>query len=91
MPVEEHEVHESVRHSADKLYGCNSHKRTTEPYWLLERSYRQNETYIMMHRPVEQAMSTSCRNYYLWHSDPGCRGCNVPKDREYAQRMQSLS
>ena len=91
MPVEEHEVHESVRHSADKLYGCNSNKRLQNGYWLQEREYRQNGTYIMMHKFIPHKMSVDCRNYYLWYSDPGCRGCNLPKDREYAQRMQSLS
>ena len=91
MPVEEHEVHESVRHSADKLYGCNSNKRLQNGYWLQEREYRQNGTYIMMHKFVEHRMSFNCRNYYLWYSDPGCRNCSKPKDRAYAQRMQSLS
>lgn len=90
MPVEEHEVHESVKHSADKPYGCNNGKPRKEGYWLQTREYRSNGSYIMMNKFIEHRMSSDCRNYYLWYSDPGCANCKRPKDRKYANRMKGI-
>ena len=89
-PVEEHEVHESVKHSKDKPYGCNSDKKRGIGYWLQARQYRSDGTYVMRDTCIQNNMSHECRNYYLWYSDPGCAGCKRKKDREYANRMKGI-
>ena len=89
-PVEDHEVHESVRHAADKPYGCSNIKPMAKGYWIQERQYRKDGTYVMRDKFIEHRMSDACRNYYLWYSDIKCRGCNRPKDREYATRMSGI-
>lgn len=35
-------------------------------------------------------MSTSCRQFELWDTDPRCAGCKQEKDVEYAARMSQM-
>lgn len=89
-PVEDHEVHESVKHSSDKPYGCNNIKPMSKGYWLQARQYRSDGSYVIRDTFIKHRMSDQCRNYYLWYSDPGCSSCKRPKDREYANRMKGI-
>lgn len=92
MPVEDHEVHERVRISADDPYGCHSARNpvTSDGYYAPDRVYRPDGTYHIVLTYIKHATSKDCRNFYLWDTDPRCRGCAKPKDIEYALRMKGL-
>ena len=93
MPVEDHEVHEKVRISADDPYGC--HSKSTGPlrangYYAPDRRYKPDGTFYIVQEFIRHVTSTSCRNFYIWDTDPRCFGCTQPKDIEYALRMKGL-
>lgn len=90
MPVEDHEVHEKVRILSDTPYGCNSRKNMADGYWAKDRRYLEDGYFESVYTFIPHAMSTSCRNFYLWDVDPRCKGCTAEKDIDYALRMQSL-
>ena len=90
MPVEDHEVHERVKISADKPYSCNSRERFSKSYFAPDRVYRPNGTFYIIQREIEHAMSDRCRNFYLWDADPRCAKCTAPKDEDYANTMRGL-
>ena len=89
MPVLDHEVHDSVKSTGTEPYGCSSAIQK-DGYWIQERAYRKDGTYVMRDRFVPHRMSKDCRNFYLWYKDAGCLTCKRPKDREYAQTMMHL-
>lgn len=90
MPVEDHAVHEKVRISADQPYGCHSRKEFHLDYYAPDRMYKPNGTFYVVQTNVRHAMSSLCRNFYLWDTDPRCAGCTTGKDFEYADRMKGL-
>ena len=91
MAVLDHEVHEKVKIGADFKYGCNNDKPRGKGYWVQEREYRSNGTYIMMSKFIPFRMSVPCRNFYLWDTDNACRSCPREKDIEYALQMSALT
>lgn len=90
MPVEDHEVHEKVRISADAPYGCHSRTGLSKDYYAPDRIYRPDGTFYIVQSRVQHAMSTQCRSFYLWDTDPRCAGCTAGKDTEYADKMRNL-
>lgn len=86
-PVEEHEVHEKVRITADKPYLCNSRDGFSKGYYAPDRVYRPDGTFHLIQVWIPFAMSTACRNFYIWDTDPRCGGCTSDKDIEYANKM----
>lgn len=93
MAVENHEVHEKVKISHDKPYGC--HSKVTGPlrnngYFAPDRRYKPDGTFYVVQTFIKHEMSTSCRAFYLWDTDPRCGRCAQPKDTEYANRMKDL-
>jgi hypothetical protein len=90
MPVEDHEVHEKVRISADKPYGCHSRTGMSQGYYAPDRVYRPDGTFYIIQTLIPHAMSNKCRSFYLWNVDPRCQGCTTDKDVEYADTMRSL-
>ena len=90
MPVEDHEVHESVKIAADKPYGCHSRESFDLSYYAPDRVYRANGTFYVVQTPIIHKMSSLCRNFYLWDTDPRCAGCTSGKDIEYADKMRGL-
>lgn len=93
MPVEEHEVHHLVRISADKPYGCHSRKELAGGYWVKNRVYisGSNGQFEYVDKFIPFKMSSKCRSFYLWGTDPRCGGCSTPRDNEYADKMKGLS
>lgn len=90
MPVEDHEVHEKVRIQSDTPYGCHSRKKMSDGYWAKDRRYLEDGYFEEVYSFIPHAMSTACRNFYIWDTDPRCKGCTAEKDIDYALRMQSL-
>lgn len=90
MPVEEHEVHEKVKHAADYKYGCHSHGEFSKDYFAPDRRYKPDGTYYVVLTRIQNQMSQACRSFYLWDTDPHCAGCTAKKDFEYKERMESL-
>ena len=90
MPVEDHEVHEKVRISADKPYGCHSRTGFSKGYYAPDRVYRPNGTFYVVQTFIPHAMSAQCRAFYLWDTDPRCGGCATGKDVDYAELMGGL-
>lgn len=94
MPVEDHDVHEKVKVDHTFRYGCNSLRnpnRSMGEYYSPDRVYRPNGTFYVILRNNEHRMSKSCRNFYLWDTDPACEGCTTERDTEYANRMKDLT
>ena len=90
MPVEDHEVHEKVRISSDKPYGCHSRTGLSKGYYAPDRVYRPNGTFHIVQTFIPHAMSAQCRAFYLWDTDPRCQDCTADKDTEYANKMRGL-
>ena len=92
MPVENHEVHDSVKIKADKPYSCNSRKEFSRGYWVKERVYIPGDRgkYEFIDKFISYRMSVSCRNFYLWDTDPRCKACTAAKDHAYADKMREL-
>ena len=78
MPVEDHEVHESVKISADKRYGCWGRIGMKMGYYAPDREYRPNGTFLIRLTFIPHVMTTDCR-YDLWETDPRCTGCTAEK------------
>ena len=89
-PVEDHAVHDKVKIDADTPYGCHSRKGMAAGYFAPDRVYKPDGTFYVIQRRIPFAMSTKCRNFYLWNVDPRCAGCTAEKDQEYADRMTAL-
>ena len=78
-PVEDHEVHESVKIRADKPYGCwGAQGCLREGYWAPDRDYRPDGTFYTKLTFIPYKNSTECR-YDLWKTDPRCAGCTAEK------------
>ena len=91
MPVEDHAVHEKVKIAADEPYGCHSRGKMGTGYFAPDRRYRPDEAYFQILTRIPHAMSTACRSFYLWDTDPRCAGCTAAKDTEYADKMRALT
>lgn len=68
MPVIEHEIHPSVRHGAEKRYGCWNLPRPVENSLVVGAEAYGAQTWPF-------CMSTECR-FDLSLSDPWCEGCD---------------
>ena len=77
-PVEDHDVHESVKIRADKPYGCWGRKGMGDGYYAPDRHYRGNGTFSIHLAYIPHRNSTECR-YDLWETDPRCAGCTAEK------------
>ena len=90
MPVEDIPVHEKVSISADKPYGCNGRKGFSKGYYAPDRVYRPDGTFYVVQAWIPYAMSTGCRNFYIWDTDPRCSSCDSERDTEYADKMKVM-
>lgn len=90
MPVLDHEVHEKVRISTDKPYGCHSRDGVSHGYYAPDRVYRPDGTFYIIQTFIPHVMSDKCRGFYLWDFDPRCQNCTTEKDVDYANTMRSL-
>ena len=89
-PVLDHEVHEKVKINENTPYGCNGRSGFSKGYWVQEREYRRDGTYVMRDHFIPHRLSADCRSFYLWNIDPRCSGCTTKKDKEYARIMSGL-
>ena len=89
-PVEDHDVHEKVKISLDKPYGCHSRKGFATHYSAPNRKYREDGSFSLTRKKIKHVMSKQCRSFYLWDTDPRCSGCTADKDVEYRDRMTAL-
>lgn len=77
MPVEDHPIHERVRHGADSKYGC----------WNLPRPVYGQLVAPRIGRPWPYTFSTECR-YDKSLTDAWCDGCEHRGSGEiYAERV----
>jgi hypothetical protein len=90
MPVEDHEVHEKVKIAVDKPYGCSNRPEFSKGYFAPDRRYKPDGTFYVVQTRIPHVMSTDCRSFYLWDTDPRCAVCTVKKDIEYRDRMVAL-
>lgn len=91
MPVEEIPVHEKVKIAEDTPYGCHSRTGFGAGYFAPDRRYKPDGTYYQILTRIPHTMSTRCRSFYLWDTDPRCKGCTADKDVEYADKMKALA
>lgn len=93
MPVENHEVHDSVKINASDPYGCSSRKEFARGYWVKERVYLPGDRgrYELHDKFITHRMSVSCRSFYLWDTDPRCKVCTAARDHAYADKMRNLN
>ena len=89
-PVLDHEVHEKVKIAADEPYGCSNRGKFATGYFAPDRVYKPDGTFYIIQRRIPHAMSTACRNFYLWDKDPRCSACKAERDTEYAKQMGAL-
>ena len=85
-------VHEKTKDKGQ--YGCFNRPELTGGYWAKD-GYRMEQHEGQMYgvqkwKWVDNVMSSPCRNYYLWETDPKCVGCNAPKDIAYQKRMEGM-
>ena len=62
-------------------------KQRKPNYWAPHRITFPDGSFKTISVRVPDAMSTKCRNFYLWDA-PECAGCEFPKDIEYQKRME---
>lgn len=82
-------VHEKTRLKAGVRYGCFDKPRSTIGYYAPDRQYRPDGTFVVVMKFIHNVMSKPCR-YDLWQNDSRCKGCDVPKDFEYTERMRGM-
>lgn len=94
MAVEDHAVHESVKHAAPPA-GCRDGERATSGYWKLVTVF--DDTGYPHQRPVfiHHRMSFNCRQIGeyrngQWNELAECVDCTTPRDWEYINRMRRL-
>ena len=89
-PVEEHEVHEKVKHEADYKYGCHNRMPFADVYIAPDRVYRADKlTWDDVRRPIQFTMSRECR-YDMSLTDPRCTDCKHRGTGEaYAARVRA--
>ena len=77
MPVIEHEVHEKVRISENKPYGCHNHDRDFTNYSAPNRftgTTGYEPIYWLGRKSIPHVMSRECR-YDTSLKDPRCDDC----------------
>ena len=90
MPVENHPVHDKVKIDDSTPYGCHSREKFSRGYHAPDRRYKPDGTFYIVQTRIFHELSESCRNFYLWDTDPRCAGCTATKDIEYKDRMSKL-
>ena len=89
MAVLTHEVHEKVKIEANKPYGCNGFDERSPGYWVQERSYCANGTYVLINKFLPYRMSRECR-YDMSLTDPRCENCkNRGSGEAYNEMVRS--
>lgn len=78
MPVKDHEVHEKVKISADKRYGCWGREGMAAGYYAPDRELEENLEFSLQAKFIPHVMTVACQ-YDLWESDPRCAGCTAEK------------
>ena len=74
MPVEDHAVHDKVKHAADYKYGCHNRKEYDTGYFAPDRIYKPDGTFYIVQKRIPYTMSRECR-YDMSLSDSHCEGC----------------
>ena len=85
MSVIDHPVHEKVKISADTPYGCDGAKRKPG-YWVQQRKYLPDGSFVMNYQYVEDVMSRLCR-YMNRSTDQRCNQCKRKSDSNYFKEM----
>ena len=86
MPVIDHESSEQVKRAGDAPYGCKD-CIFADGYFLLEREYQADGTYVMRNKFIKHTMSKECR-YDRSLSDPRCAQCgHKGKGEAYAAEV----
>lgn len=89
-PVEEHEVHEKVKHDADYKYGCHNRKPYVNDYYAPDRIYRPDGTYYVVQTRIQHSMSRECR-YDMSLSDSHCQDCKHRGSGEaYNEKVRAI-
>lgn len=83
-------VHDKVRIDADEPYGCKNRPDLSGGYWVMQRTYWEDGRFTMAPEFIPFRMSSKCRNFYLWNTDPRCGECTASKDYEYRDRMEVM-
>ena len=78
MPVDDHPVHIKTKIGANYRYGCNNGIRSTIGYYAPDRIYRNEGTFYVVQRFIENKMSRDCK--YDMKNDPHCEGCKWKND-----------
>jgi hypothetical protein len=81
-PVHDHEVHDAVKSSKAKPYGCSNGNAPSGGYYVKARQYRADGTYYMYDHFISHVLSTHCR-YDKRPTDPRCGECELHSDVEY--------
>lgn len=101
MAVENHPVHDKVRHGKVK-YGCWNKSREQREYHVPVRLYDANGSFIGHGTEIIKPWASPlCRHTgeyskdengtYSWKEDANCEGCNpINKDHAYITRMRRL-
>lgn len=91
--VKDHPVHPKTSIKADKPYSCaNRPERSPgNGYYAPNRKFYEKGMFETTMVWIPYAMSTKCRNFYLWDTDPRCSGCTTPKDIDYKLEMEALA
>ena len=88
MPVPDTNSHPSTIRTIEP-YGCFNRPPMKEDYTAIVLNDDSLLGSIYKKTWIQHRMSTKCRQYGLWDSDPRCKGCNSEKDVEYAEIAKS--
>lgn len=92
MPVEDHEVHEKVRITEDKPYGCHNRDQFADAYYAPNRFFGSDGYKPMIKLEAVRipfTMSRECR-YDMSLKDQRCDGCkHRGSGEQYAAKVRS--
>ena len=86
MPVEDHEVHELVKHDKPPA-GCYNREYWADGYYSLTRRYLYDGRYEFVDEWIPHTMSNKCRQV---NNLLECEGCLAEKDTDYIERMRNI-
>ncbi len=94
MAVEDHPVHESVRH-VNLRAGCHSKPPASGGYYAMHREYRPDGSFTNEQVWIPNNMSRTCRQTGeyrngQWEELDECKGCTAERDWEFINKMRQL-
>lgn len=91
MPADSQYDAVDPRNVGKERYACYNRGDFSKGYFALTRRYNQQGAFVHKMTYIPHAMSTGCRSFTLWDTDPRCAGCTATKDEAYAQRMRGMT